>query len=261
MPPRVKTTGVAAEAVRVTRSRARAATASTVAALPTETETVVETQTLVVAEPPTKKRRVATPKKAPAAPKAKTPKAATNAKTKAKAEPLAAPAPRLTPPPPFSLPEAIAHLSAVDRRFASLFERIPCRPFIEAADGESAAGAGAAVALATAAAADAPEPVNGAKDMKDKGPVELVQRKMDPFRTLATSIIGQQVSWMAAKSITRRFVEYFCGPVGEVESRKDQGPFPTREQVAKADVAGLKSVGCSTRKAEYCEWRREGKDG
>ena len=69
-------------------------------------------------------------------------------------------------------------------------------------------------------------------------PIEAV----DPFRTLVTSIIGQQVSWMAARAITKRFREYF--DVGEDD-------FPTAAQVAKEEPPKIKEVGLSMRKAEY----------
>lgn len=138
-------------------------------------------------------------------------KAKRTVKNEVKAEPSVPRAPR-TPPPPFSLPACVAHLTAVDARFGPLFASIPARPFVT---------------------------------------TEPHPEDIDPFRTLVTSIIGQQVSWMAAKSITRRFVEHFCG---EVDSeRQRDGPFPRREQVANADVMALKGVGCSTRKAEYCK--------
>lgn len=75
--------------------------------------------------------------------------------------------------------------------------------------------------------------------------------KDDPFRSLVTSIIGQQVSWMAARSITKRFIEKFCGPI-EGDERSDW-PFPTPAQVATAEVTELKGVGFSTRKSEYGE--------
>ncbi|WWC70143.1 uncharacterized protein I206_104090 [Kwoniella pini CBS 10737] len=68
---------------------------------------------------------------------------------------------------------------------------------------------------------------------------------IDPFRTLVTSIIGQQVSWLAARAINNRFrALYGFDPDG-----KDG--FPSAEAVSKEDVVKLKSVGLSTRKAEY----------
>lgn len=212
MPPKPATVA------RVTRSSARAISGAASAPAPVVAAAAEEA-------PPPKKRRT-TKKSAPAP-------------VPAPALALDAKSPTRETPPPLNLADAIAHLSSVDRRFTSLFERIPCGPFVEAASTQPAAGAAAAIA---------------AGETKDKGPQELVQRTVDPFRTLVTSIIGQQVSWMAARSITKRFVELFCGPVEEVKSRKDEGPFPTREQVAKAEVMALRGIGCSMRKAEYCEF-------
>lgn len=118
---------------------------------------------------------------------------------------------RHTPPPEVHLPTALAHLSAADPRFTKLSERVPCKPFL------------------------GPDGRNGHTE--------------DPFRSLVTSIIGQQVSWMAARSITKRFIEFFCGPV-DGEERGDW-PFPTPEQVAASNIPDLKGVGFSTRKSEY----------
>ena len=70
-------------------------------------------------------------------------------------------------------------------------------------------------------------------------PVEAI----DPFKTLVTSIIGQQVSWMAARAITKRFRALF--------GHEDEDGFPNPMQVANEDVLRLKSVGLSMRKAEY----------
>ncbi|KAK8864542.1 hypothetical protein IAR55_001792 [Kwoniella newhampshirensis] len=67
---------------------------------------------------------------------------------------------------------------------------------------------------------------------------------IDPFRTLVTSIIGQQVSWLAARAINNRFRALY-GFTDEKEG------FPTPEMVEKSEVMVLKGVGLSTRKAEY----------
>jgi len=66
---------------------------------------------------------------------------------------------------------------------------------------------------------------------------------VDPYKTLVTSIIGQQVSWMAAKAINKRFRALF--------GFEDLNGFPSPEHVAKAEVLVLKGAGLSTRKAEY----------
>lgn len=75
--------------------------------------------------------------------------------------------------------------------------------------------------------------------------------EIDPFRTLVTSIIGQQVSWMAARAINNRFRALFGFGDGERYGAEDG--FPTPMMVSKAEVAELKGVGLSTRKAEYGE--------
>ncbi|WVQ81715.1 hypothetical protein IAT38_003840 [Cryptococcus sp. DSM 104549] len=67
---------------------------------------------------------------------------------------------------------------------------------------------------------------------------------LDPFRTLITSIIGQQVSWLAARAINGRFRALFGF------SDENEG-FPTPEMVEKQDAASLRAVGLSGRKVEY----------
>ncbi|ORY32866.1 hypothetical protein BCR39DRAFT_522195 [Naematelia encephala] len=127
---------------------------------------------------------------------------------------------------PFSLPDAMSHLSKHDPRFASMFTHLPCKPF--------------------------------------QPPHEAI----DPFRTLVTSIIGQQVSWMAARAINGRFRALFgysadananANGNNENEGNVENGGkgndgndgFPTPDEVMKTDVMVLKSVGLSLRKAEY----------
>jgi DNA-3-methyladenine glycosylase II len=90
---------------------------------------------------------------------------------------------------------------------------------------------------------------------------------LDPYRTLTTSIVGQQVSskkrykllckmeltkqvsWMAARAINNRFRGLF----GYKDD--DEEGFPSPEDVYKEDVLVLKSAGLSMRKAEYGELR------
>lgn len=84
---------------------------------------------------------------------------------------------------------------------------------------------------------------------------------LDPYRTLTTSIVGQQVSdqeamccwarlinqvsWMAARAINNRFRGLFG------YSADDEEGFPSPADVAQKDVLVLKSAGLSLRKAEY----------
>ncbi|MCJ1444647.1 MAG: 3-methyladenine DNA glycosylase [Stictis urceolatum] len=71
---------------------------------------------------------------------------------------------------------------------------------------------------------------------------------VEPFRALVSSILAQQVSGAAATSIRKKFVGIFCGDVDEEARPK---PFPTPEQVSKAEVGFLRTAGLSGRKAEY----------
>lgn len=79
---------------------------------------------------------------------------------------------------------------------------------------------------------------------------EGLAEECDPFRSLCSSIMAQQVSGAAASSIKRKFVGIFNGFLfGEkVEEAK---VFPTPTQVAASDVAFLRQAGLSERKAEY----------
>lgn len=99
------------------------------------------------------------------------------------------------------------------------------------------------------------------RDIFDKLPCRPFQHleKVDPFRTLTTSILGQQISWLAARSITHRFIRLYyphlpekLPPAGSSEGVKvPQELFPTAQQVAESEIDVLKSAGLSTRKAEY----------
>ncbi|RMJ27009.1 hypothetical protein PHISP_02138 [Aspergillus sp. HF37] len=90
------------------------------------------------------------------------------------------------------------------------------------------------------------------KPLIDKHPCPLfspagLAEEIDPFRSLVNSIIGQQVSGAAAKSIRDRFVGLFNGP-GGAERR-----FPTPEEIVDCDIAALRTAGLSQRKAEYIQ--------
>lgn len=83
--------------------------------------------------------------------------------------------------------------------------------------------------------------------------------EIDPFNSLTSSIIGQQVSGAAAKSIRNKFLALF--DLGAVEKKESFGDgsvngdwhstFPTPEQVVKLDIPTLRTAGLSQRKAEY----------
>lgn len=74
---------------------------------------------------------------------------------------------------------------------------------------------------------------------------------IDPFKTLVTSIIGQQVSWMAARAINNRFMALFG--FGDGTGSQEVKGYPSPGMVASTDVMVLKGVGLSLRKAEYGE--------
>ncbi|KAI1418693.1 HhH-GPD superfamily base excision DNA repair protein [Hypoxylon sp. FL1857] len=70
---------------------------------------------------------------------------------------------------------------------------------------------------------------------------EGLSEKIDPFESLASGIISQQVSGAAAKAIKQRFIDLF----------DNDGKFPHPSQVAACTIEQLRSAGFSQRKAEY----------
>ncbi|CAE7232450.1 unnamed protein product [Rhizoctonia solani] len=78
---------------------------------------------------------------------------------------------------------------------------------------------------------------------------------VDPFQTLVTSILGQQISWLAAKSIRHRFQRLFDRSLPEkVSLAHEQGikyTFPSPGRIASVNEQILRAAGLSGRKAEY----------
>jgi DNA-3-methyladenine glycosylase II len=103
------------------------------------------------------------------------------------------------------LSQACAHLTSVEPRLASLISKHHCHIF-------STSG---------------------------------LAEKIDPFRSLASGIMAQQVSGAAAKSIKNKFVALFN------EQDTSQTRFPTPAQVAATEVSRLRLAGLSQRKSEY----------
>ncbi|KAF8157021.1 DNA glycosylase [Crassisporium funariophilum] len=92
------------------------------------------------------------------------------------------------------------------------------------------------------------------KRMKCK-PYEHLEQ-VHPFRALVTSILGQQISWLAARSINHRFIRLFDPSLPEKpneEQRRAITSFPTPQQVATADATTLRTAGLSARKVEYIQ--------
>ncbi|KAI9728746.1 MAG: 3-methyladenine DNA glycosylase [Chrysothrix sp. TS-e1954] len=74
---------------------------------------------------------------------------------------------------------------------------------------------------------------------------EGLGEEIDPFRSLVSGIMAQQVSGAAAKSIKAKFVALF----NEDENGSHRFPFPA--EVASTDIPRLRLAGLSQRKAEY----------
>ncbi|KIJ67702.1 hypothetical protein HYDPIDRAFT_107169 [Hydnomerulius pinastri MD-312] len=86
-------------------------------------------------------------------------------------------------------------------------------------------------------------------------PFEYLEQ-VHPFRSLVVSILGQQISWLAARSINHKFIRLYDPSLPEKPADYDHAKspiafFPTPYQVANTEVATLKTAGLSTRKAEY----------
>ena len=130
------------------------------------------------------------------------------------------------------LSKACAHLIAVDPRMAPLIAKHPCRIFSP----------------------------------------EGLAEQIDPFESLVSSIISQQVSGAAAKSIKAKFVALFHDPAPSSSSlpaeEEDEDSahiaegnppssvkrkFPTPTQVLQVDLPTLRTAGLSQRKAEYIQ--------
>ncbi|KAL4921198.1 DNA glycosylase [Aspergillus aurantiobrunneus] len=80
---------------------------------------------------------------------------------------------------------------------------------------------------------------------------EGLAEKIDPFRSLVGTIIGQQVSGAAAKSIQEKFVALVFG-LNHTGTR-GQDYFPTPEEIVRCDITTLRTAGLSQRKAEYIQ--------
>ncbi|KAK1978497.1 HhH-GPD superfamily base excision DNA repair protein [Colletotrichum cereale] len=69
--------------------------------------------------------------------------------------------------------------------------------------------------------------------------------KVDPFESLCSGIISQQVSGAAARSIKNKFIALFAEGDGEPKT------FPRPSEVATTAIERLRTAGLSQRKAEY----------
>jgi DNA-3-methyladenine glycosylase II len=76
---------------------------------------------------------------------------------------------------------------------------------------------------------------------------EALAEPVDPFRSLVSGILAQQVSGAAAASIKRKFVALFNKDIDDAAHHH----FPTPKQVVGSDLVTLRTAGLSQRKAEY----------
>ncbi|KAK2729605.1 DNA-3-methyladenine [Colletotrichum kahawae] len=79
---------------------------------------------------------------------------------------------------------------------------------------------------------------------------EGLAEKIDPFESLCSGIISQQVSGAAARSIKNKFIALFTGEANG-EEKEPKKKFPQPSEVAPASIERLRTAGLSQRKAEY----------
>ena len=109
------------------------------------------------------------------------------------------------------LEQACAHLVSVDARMKPLIERHHCRVFSP----------------------------------------EGLAEELNPFESLCSSIISQQVSGAAAKSIKHKFIGLFHSAPDDPSEDSTIKAFPTPTQVSNCQISFLRTAGLSERKAEY----------
>ena len=122
---------------------------------------------------------------------------------------------------PFDLAHAQAHLCAADRRFQRLFQKVPVRCYQEALD-----------------------------------PSDSDSKDLNLFKTVTTSILGQQISWLAARSVLYKFCRlFFPDSMPEkpdfIGFSREHWPFPTPLMVLRTPDADLRAAGLSFAKIKY----------
>lgn len=120
------------------------------------------------------------------------------------------------PPRPFSttedlLKQACDHLINLDARLKPLIEKYPCPLFS----------------------------------------VQGLAEEIDPFESLCSGIMSQQISGAAAASVKKKFIGLFPPESTPDEKPHQPGRFPLPAHVAASDISYLRGAGLSQRKAEY----------
>lgn len=82
---------------------------------------------------------------------------------------------------------------------------------------------------------------------------EGLAETIDPFESLASGIISQQVSGAAAKSIKAKFVALFREDDTTASETNAHKRFPHPSEVAPCTIERLRTAGLSQRKAEYIQ--------
>ncbi|GAA5901024.1 hypothetical protein JCM6882_006004 [Rhodosporidiobolus microsporus] len=120
----------------------------------------------------------------------------------------------------FKYEDARKHLASVDPRWGPVMAKLKCKPY------------------------------------EDE---EELKKPFNPFRHLVSSLLGQQISWLAARAISNKFCRLFfphlpekLPPPDSTEPRLET-PFPTPQQVLDLPdrTAALRGAGLSMRKVEY----------
>lgn len=120
---------------------------------------------------------------------------------------------------PFQLSDAVQHLRAADVRFHHLLDTVELTPYKELENGQV--------------------------------------KELDLFRTLTSSVLGQQVSWLAARAILYKFIRLFHPSLPEKPdftlTPRESLPFPHPIDVAKDECTydHLRSAGLSGAKVKY----------
>lgn len=123
---------------------------------------------------------------------------------------------------PFDLREAVSHLTKADARFTKLIAGTTLKPYTEL----------------------------------EEGKVEDI----NVWKYLGHSILGQQISWKAARSVIYKFCRLFFPSLPETPnfdpdlgavSKRDEWPWPTPHQVLSAREEDFRKAGLSGQKVKY----------